>query len=170
MRRIFVFPILLLFTVGCADTGAFRDDLGGAAAAPRPPSSPVGAATPGPIQVTIQDLQRDLQRVLGTRSAVVNTASVIAGKPAIVVTCTGAVTPNYRDPSLTSVESHELRAKGSSSAPRMVLEGADARGTIYAIYEFSNDYLNVPPLWYGSSLIRERQQKSGPCSTGRPLR
>jgi Glycosyl hydrolase family 115 len=172
MRRIFVFPILLLFfTVACFDTRAFSGDLGGAAAAPRPPSSWRGVATPGagtfslppgvqilvdsseagPIQVAVQDLQRDLQRVLGTSSAVVNTASVIAGKPAIVVTCTGAVTAHYRDPSLKSVESHELRAKGSSSAPRMVLEGADTRGTIYAIYEFSNDFLNVPPLWYWSS-------------------
>ena len=30
----------------------------------------------------------------------------------------------------------------------MVLVGADMRGTIYAIYEFSQEYLGVDPLYY----------------------
>jgi hypothetical protein len=163
MRRIYAILTLLIFlTMGGANYRAFGGDSGGAVAIPWPASKGtfnlppgvqilVDSSEAGPIQVAIQDLQRDLQKVLGSQSAVVNSASAIAGKPAIVVTCQGAVTAGYRDKSLTRVESHELRAKGSSSAPRMILQGADTRGTIYAIYEFSNDYLNVPPLWYWSS-------------------
>ena len=30
----------------------------------------------------------------------------------------------------------------------MVLSGADMRGTIYAIYQFSEEYLGVDPLYY----------------------
>jgi hypothetical protein len=165
MRQICaVSTLFVLLTVGCANKSAFAVGSGGvvAVAAPRrvsngtfnlPPGVQilVDSSEAGPIQVAIQDLQRDLQRVLGRSSAVVKSASAIEGKPAIVITCKGGLTASFRDPSLTSVESHELRAEGSRSAPRMILQGADTRGTIYAIYEFSKDYLHVPPLWYWSS-------------------
>ncbi|MGP8155824.1 MAG: glycosyl hydrolase 115 family protein [Candidatus Acidiferrales bacterium] len=111
----------------------------------------VDSSEAGPIQVAIGNLQRDLKNVLGVNSTVVNSASQIFGQPAIVVTCKGAATAAYRDPMLTGVESQELIAEGTSSAPVMVLQGADTRGTIFAIYEFSNDYLNIPPLWYWAS-------------------
>lgn len=34
--------------------------------------------------------------------------------------------------------------------PHVVLEGADLRGLIYAIYSFSDLFLDVPPLWFWS--------------------
>lgn len=111
----------------------------------------VDASEAGPVHLAIQDLQRDLEKVLGSKSEIVTTSSAIAGRPAIVVTCQGATTSSYRDRSLKNAESHELRAEGNTSAPRMILQGADTRGTIYAIYEFSRQFLNVPPLWYWSS-------------------
>jgi hypothetical protein len=115
-----------------------------------PPGVPifVDAAEPGPISVAIADLQRDLQKVLGVPSPIVT--SQPAG-PAIIVTCQGAATAEWRDGSLTGRESHLLTARGSSSAPRIVLQGADVRGTLYAIYEFSDRFLNIPPLWYWAS-------------------
>jgi hypothetical protein len=113
-----------------------------------PPGVPilVDSSEAGPIAVAVQDLQRDLEKVLGVASPVVTSESAIAGRPAIVVTCAGAATVKYRDATLAGFESHELRAKGTSREPRIVLEGVDTRGTIYAIYEFSDDYLKVPPL------------------------
>jgi hypothetical protein len=117
-----------------------------------PPGVPifVDAAEPGPINLAIQDLQRDLQKVLGVPSPVVNSDP---GGPAIVVTFHGAATTAWRDSSLLATESHQLKVQGSSAAPRIVLQGADVRGTLYAIYEFSDRYLNVPPLWYWASWV-----------------
>jgi hypothetical protein len=103
----------------------------------------------GPIGLAIADLQRDLQKVLGAPSPVVHTAPQSGS--AIVVTCKGAATAAYRDATLTGVESHEVRAQGNAAAHWIVLQGADTRGTIYAIYQFSDFCLNVPPLWYWSS-------------------
>jgi hypothetical protein len=121
-----------------------------------PPGVPiiVDGAEAGPIYVAIADLQRDLQKVLGRNSPVVNTNPL---GPGIVVTCNGAATATYRDSTLTGYESQLLTAQGTPSAPRIVLQGADTRGTIYAIYEFSNDYLNVPPLWYWASWVPPAQ-------------
>jgi hypothetical protein len=110
----------------------------------------VDALEPGPITLAIQDLQRDLQSVLGASSPVVHSAP--AG-PAIVVTCQGAATAAWRDSSLTSTESHVLTVSGNASAPRVVLQGADVRGTLYALYEFSDRFLNIPPLWYWASWV-----------------
>jgi hypothetical protein len=44
-------------------------------------------------------------------------------------------------------ESHAVFARG----PQVVLQGADARGTVYAIYTFSERFLGVPPLWFWAS-------------------
>jgi len=164
MRRMLVLVIFLIFpAVACAGASGPDRSSRRTAAAPHlpkhsdtfnlPPRVPilVDSSEAGPIQVAIRDLQRDLQTVLGAASPVVNDASAVDGRPAIVVTCIGPATAMYRDPALTGVEAHELKAEGTSAAPRIVLSGADARGTIYAIYEFSNDYLGVPPLWYWSS-------------------
>lgn len=116
-----------------------------------PPGVPifVDGSEAGPIVLAIADLQRDLQKVLGAPSPIVNVEP--SSGPAIVVTCKGAGTSVYRDGSLTSLESHELTAQGTADTPRIVLQGADTRGTIYAIYEFSDRFLNVPPLWYWAS-------------------
>jgi hypothetical protein len=111
----------------------------------------VDTSEAGPVHLAIQDLQRDLEKVLGGKSEIVTSSSAIAGRPAIVVACQGATTSSYRDQSLKNAESHELRAEGNTSVPRMILQGVDTRGTIYAIYEFSKQFLKVPPLWYWSS-------------------
>jgi hypothetical protein len=161
-RLAFVVFLILLAVTYVAPSGADRSSSRAAAASlaikhsetfTLPPRVPilVDSSEAGPIFVAIQDLQRDLQTVLGAASPVVNDPSAVAGRPAIVVTCTGPATAMYRDPAVTGTETHELKAVGASAAPRIVLSGADTRGTIYAIYEFSNDYLGVPPLWYWSA-------------------
>ncbi len=40
----------------------------------------------------------------------------------------------------------------------MVLEGADPRGAIYAIYSFSDEFLDIPPLWYWADWIPHRRE------------
>jgi Glycosyl hydrolase family 115 len=165
MRGIRFLAILLIFPAAASAHVSASGNNSGRALAPRqaasrqahtfylPPgvSILVDSSESGPIQVAVQDLQRDLKKVLGLASPVVHSDSAIAGRAAIVVACAGPATAKYRDSKLTGPESYGLKAKGPSAEPRVVLQGADTLGTIYAIYEFSNEYLDVPPLWYWSS-------------------
>jgi hypothetical protein len=91
---------------------------------------------PEPVRRAVKDLQRDLQAVLGKESPVVNRAD--AGCPGIVVAEPGG---------LPGRESHVVFARGDC----VVLQGAGVRGTIYAIYTFSEHFLGVPPLWFWAS-------------------
>jgi hypothetical protein len=50
-------------------------------------------------------------------------------------------------PAVQGCESHGIFARGA----QVVLQGADMRGTIYAIYTFSERFLGVPPAWFWSS-------------------
>jgi len=98
---------------------------------------------PEPVRRAVQDLQRDLQRVLGTASPV----SVELAPVAIVVLGPQSGHDELRHPAVTGRESHGVFARGS----RVVLQGADTRGTLYAIYMFSERFLGVPPFWFWSS-------------------
>lgn len=99
------------------------------------------------IQMAVADLERDLAKVLGAKSSIVST--IAPDSPTIVVTCKGASTRVYRDNTLTADESYSIR-RAAGEPIRIVLQGADVRGTIYSIYEFSNRALGVPPLWFWS--------------------
>jgi len=90
---------------------------------------------PEPVRRAVEDLQRDLQAVLGKESPVVSGASSC---PGIVVVEPGE---------LPKPEAHAIFARGGC----VVLQGADMRGTIYAIYAFSDHFLGVPPLWFWAS-------------------
>ncbi len=101
------------------------------------------------IQVAAADLRRDLRKVLGAESPLVLSAEQAGGVPAIIVTCNGAATRRYRDSSLTAAESYSI-SQISGGPIRIVLQGSDVRGTIYSIYQFSEQALGVPPLWFWS--------------------
>jgi hypothetical protein len=104
----------------------------------------VDAGEAAPVLRAVRDLQRDLKRVLGADSPIIHEPDEAGPTPLIVVTGTGARTARWREASLAGEEAHALRARGNA----LVLQGADARGTIYAIYEFSDRFLDIPPLWY----------------------
>lgn len=57
---------------------------------------------------------------------------------------------------LDGFESHRVYA--DSKAKRIYLYGKDMRGTIYAIYTFSEKILGVPPLWYWCSWEPEQKE------------
>lgn len=96
-----------------------------------------------PVKRATTDLLRDLNTVLGQPSVLVNELPKTG--PVIVIT-----TGDHYKGSQTSVkgwEEHQIYAdKG-----RIVLNGADMRGTIYAIYSFSELMLGVKPLWFWAS-------------------
>jgi len=103
----------------------------------------VGANEPEPVRRAVRDLQRDLRNVLGVESPVVNELP----DSGIIVLGPQSGHDDLRNPAVKDLESHAVFARGS----RVVLQGADMRGTIYAIYTFSEHFLGVPPAWFWSS-------------------
>lgn len=103
-----------------------------------------------PIKRAVQDLQRDIEWVLGVKPTIVATVAELQAKPGIIVTGTGSSTASFRDTSLTGHENHKITVKAENDINHIVLQGSDTRGTIYAIYTFSDKFLGVPPLWYWS--------------------
>lgn len=116
----------------------------------------VDPAEPGPVHRAVEDLQRDLEIVLGIPSRVVATLTETAGQSAIIVSGTGDGTAGFRDLSLTGTEAHLITVRNTDDTAHVVLQGTDMRGTIYAIYEFSREFLNIPPLWFWASWEHDR--------------
>ncbi len=85
---------------------------------------------PGPVKKAADDLAGDMQKVLGTRPAIVAQSD----GPAIEIAAPTGGAP----------ESFAIATRGN----HVLLSGADMRGTIFAIYQFSQDYLGVDPMYY----------------------
>lgn len=45
-------------------------------------------------------------------------------------------------------ESHTVRVRKHGRQRAIVLQGGDMRGTLYAVYSFSEHVLDIPPLWF----------------------
>ena len=105
-----------------------------------------------PVQLAADDLATDLQAVFGRQTKIVH-GSQDAGQTTIVI----AEPPNFPEgihaPGLTSPESFSISVQkvnwnAKHSTQVILLSGADMRGTIYAIYQFAEKYLDVDPLYY----------------------
>src|SRR6202012_1910800 len=88
------------------------------------------ANAPCPVKKAADDLASDMEKVFGRRPPIVASSN----GPAIEI---GAPTGG-------ATESFSIAARGS----HVVLSGADMRGTIYAIYTFSQDWLGVDPMYF----------------------
>lgn len=113
------------------------------------PGSPIylSAGEPEPIQRAAKDLQRDLKNVLGADSPIRDRLDPRQSDAGIVIAGTAPEFASFRNPAISGRESHGVFTRGQY----VVLQGADMRGTIYAIYTFSERFLGVPPLWVWSS-------------------
>lgn len=113
----------------------------GAAAEPLrlPPGVPVVVheSEPLPVQKAAQDLCRDLEWVLKKASPIVSKAPA-ASSPAIIISSAAS------DSSLAGSEAHTILRQGE----HVRLIGSDMRGVIYAIYSFSEHFLDIPPWWF----------------------
>jgi hypothetical protein len=104
------------------------------------------------VQLAVEALRRDILNVLGFKPAVQPTLPSSASEPVLVIVNrqTGAAPAlDLPQKPLDGFESHRVYADAGTR--RVYLEGADARGTIYAIYTFSEHLLGVPPLHHWSS-------------------
>lgn len=125
----------------------------------------VDPAEPAPVRRAVDDLARDCEKVLGARPAVVGSLDAVtaapgdSAPPVIVVTSSGPATANLRRPDVRGWEAHALFVGKAAGRPCVVLQGADARGAIYAIYTFSDRVLGIPPLWYWASWKVQRRER-----------
>lgn len=104
---------------------------------------------PGPIQLAVADLQRDLETVLGERSPTVSNFEAAGARPALVVAGPDAAWSEVKlSDRVRGWESHGVYLRHVNDQPFVILHGSDVRGTIYAIYTFSREFLGVEPLWY----------------------
>jgi hypothetical protein len=105
----------------------------------------------GPVAEATQDLARDFESVFGKKPEVIPQFENARGG-VIVIGEQSKIPEELRPAHLTNPESFSIsmtRAEGKGPTRIVVvLAGADMRGTIYAIYEFSQNYLGVDPLYY----------------------
>jgi hypothetical protein len=129
-RRLMRFAAALL---GIGGTAIFAE------ATRLPPGVPVvvSASEPLPVQKAARDLCRDLEWVLKKASPLVSKAPADSG-PAIIISSSNA------DGDVTGSEAHAILRQGE----QVRLIGSDMRGVIYAIYSFSEHFLDMPPWWF----------------------
>ncbi len=102
----------------------------------------VSADEPGPVHKAANDLAADFEKVFGTKAKVAETA---AGSGATVLIGEAMKLPEDKRPAgAGDPESFSIAVSGKD----LVLAGADMRGTIYAVYQFSQEFLGVDPMYY----------------------
>jgi hypothetical protein len=112
----------------------------------------IDPSEPGPIQQATQDVASDFEKVFGVKPRIVTRQEDAA--PVTIMIGEQAQLPEAMRPNgLTAPESFSISVhKASWNAKRpttaVLLAGADMRGTIYAIYQFSQEYLGVDPMYY----------------------
>ena len=106
---------------------------------------------PQAVEAAAEDLQSDFAKVLGNKPEIVRSADA-AGPVTIWIGEISKLPERMRPVGLSKPESFSIsttQGQRKSHAGRIVLlAGADLRGTIYAIYQFSEEYLGVDPLYY----------------------
>src|SRR5690348_1523369 len=112
----------------------------------------VNQDAPGPIVEAAQDLQSDFEKVFGKKPSIVRRIED-AGAVTVMIGEKNQLPDDLRPAGVADPESFSISVAhlvGAKSPPNRVvlLAGADMRGTIYAIYEFSEEFLGVDPLYY----------------------
>jgi len=93
----------------------------------------------GPVRLATEDLASDMSKVFGAKPKIVSSAADAGGTAIVIHEGTDATRP---------AESFSIGVADGGGKKVVRLEGADMRGTIYAIYEFSQEFLGVDPMYY----------------------
>jgi hypothetical protein len=118
------------------------------------------ADEPGPVRRATEDLRNDFARVFGQAPALVNQLEE-AGPVGLLVGERSRVHAGIKCAMPSDPESFAfsiLRIPGRQPLKQLVcLTGADMRGTIYAIYQFSQGYLGVDPMYLWTDRLPDRR-------------
>jgi len=112
----------------------------------------VSPGAPTAIQKAAEDLASDFQKVFGALPKIIGSERE-AGATTIVVGEKSELPEAIRPAGLDAAESFSISTADVRWNPNMpsktvVLAGADMRGSIYAVYQFSQEYLGVDPMYY----------------------
>jgi Glycosyl hydrolase family 115 len=109
----------------------------------------VDSDQPVPIQRAAQDLASDMQKVFGRAPRII-TSEQEAGPVTIVLgeEASGAPADHDSAPEAFSITSGSATLSNGRTSQVIRLAGSDMRGTIYAIYQFSQQFLGVDPMYY----------------------
>lgn len=111
----------------------------------------VSRREPKAVLKAADDLAHDLERVFGRRPARAEQAP--AKGAAIVVAFQENLPPGLQRPQGEEALLIEERDG------RIVLTGADLRGTLYAIYRFSQTQLGIDPMWWWTDFAPRRRER-----------
>ncbi len=119
----------------------------------------ISRTEPGPIELAARDLESDWQKVLGQPLRVVHQPQEAAATT-LVIAFEHDVPRGVNRP--TGWEKLHIQAidhpwPGAAARQAVVLTGSDVRGTIYAIYQFSQQFLGVDPLYWWTDHEPARQ-------------
>jgi hypothetical protein len=103
------------------------------------------------LHLAVSHLRRDLHNVLGEASPLYHSLEDVSGGPAIVVIGPNTTLVEWTANRPEGIEAHRVFVSTSGEAPYLVLQGADTRGSIYAVYTASETFLEIPPLWFWAS-------------------
>jgi hypothetical protein len=113
---------------------------------------------PEPLKIALEALKKDFASVMGAEPVIAGRMNADKSQPEIVIInrASGLLTvPSNKARELDGFESHRVYADTDNN--RIYLEGYDLRGTIYAIYTFSEEILGVPPLHYWCSWVPDKR-------------
>ena len=103
-----------------------------------------------PVRKAAEDLASDIEKVTGKRPEIVERLKE-PGQTAILIGEPSKLAEEIRPTGLTAPESFSIsvhKSNAGNASGTVVLSGADMRGTIFAVYQFSQEYLGVDPLYY----------------------
>jgi hypothetical protein len=110
-----------------------------------------GPEVAGPVREAANDLAGDMEKVFGVRPRMV-THWEDAGAVTLVVGEYGQL------PEAESFSISVAQARGGTKQA-IVLAGPDVRGTMYAVYQFSQEYLGVDPMYYWTDQEPARRER-----------
>ncbi len=114
----------------------------------------------------VADLQRDFRNIMGLGFPIVHDPDRLAEEPTIVVLGPSADLTLGNDRWVDGWEEHRVFVERDGNHAHVILHGADLRGTLYAIYTFSEHFLGLPPLWvWTSQPLESKDQITIPLST-----
>ncbi|HEV2233671.1 MAG TPA: glycosyl hydrolase 115 family protein [Terriglobia bacterium] len=110
----------------------------------------ISPAAPAPIQAAARDLARDWSKVFGNPIRVVGNPKD-AGPLTLWIALDHDLPDTVKRPSgweQLHIQAIDQPSPGSPARHAVVLTGSDMRGTIYAIYQFSQEFLGVDPFYW----------------------
>jgi hypothetical protein len=119
----------------------------------------LGAQEPGPVHRAAQDLLADFEKVFGHTPQIVDSLDQ-AGPTSILIAQNSEIPANVKCATASGEEAFAFSTTMTTGRGRkrvVCLTGADMRGAIFAVYEFSQKYLGTDPMYLWTDKMPEKR-------------